>query len=169
MSTTHEWYNDLRNLMRYRISSLLIGDALVCDETGWRVDCGEDAKRLGERQFIISCQGDELAKRKRIESTVDFLVRHDAPKSMVYVFEGAKHLLQLGRLDDIDLLGYLPSVDTEVDQNRYCRRRFARAHIAFPSCNTFKDAAVSHAPANVVRLVVQEHQATWFTPEFCRA
>lgn len=164
----NEWYGDIRKLLRFRIANLLIGDALICESTGWRVDCGEDVKRLGERQFIISCRGEELARRKRIESTVDFLVGRKAPATMEYVYQGASHLLETERLDDIELLGYLPSIDKHVDTKHYRQRRFSQAVIQFAERDSFFGAPKPSPFHNVMRFVVQEKQATWFDTQ-CQA
>lgn len=163
MQPVNKWYGDLRKLLHFRINNLLIGDALICEETGWRVDCGEDVKRLGERQFIISHRGEELARRKRIQSTVDFLVTRKAPRTLEYVSEGAKHLLVPERLDDIELLGYLPSLDKEVDTDHYRQRRFAKAEIKFATRKSFFDNPDPNPLQAVIRFIVQEKQATWFS------
>lgn len=156
------WYGNLRNLLQHRITNLFIGDALVCEETGWRVDCGEDAKRLGERQFVISHQGEELARRKRISSTVDYLVGKGAPHTLEFVPEGAMHLIQLERLDGIDLLGYLPTVDKEVDEAKITTKKFYKAQVRFLSGESYMKKDSPNPLHAVLRLVVQDHQATWF-------
>ena len=162
MSDSTKWYTDVRRLLRHRINRLLIGDALICEETGWRVDCGEDKKRLGERQFIILRDNEELARRKRIESTVDFLVTRDAPETLEYVPQGAMHLFVPDRLDNIELLGYLPSIDREVDASRYQQRDFDVANIDFATRRSYFDISIPEKLHRVLRFVVQEKQATWF-------
>lgn len=142
------WYDDARKLFRYRVSKLLIGDSLVCQVTGWRVDCLEDMSRPGERQFVMSCHGEELARRKRPESAVDYLIMKDAPLTLEYVCEGAKHLLSSNESNHGDLIGFLPRVDVTIERSQ--------RHV-------FSNFFANTRKGDSLRFVIQQNQASWFS------
>ena len=161
------WYGESdtqkRRMFKFRVSNLVIGDALVCDESSWRVDCGEDKNRLGERQFIVKHKGEELVRRKRLDSVVEYLLSNGAPPTLEYVERGATHLIQANIADEVELLGFLPTYEDVVSMEGYRQRRFTQARIEF---HDLKLSVAHKAIHDIVRFVVQNRQAVWFDPSF---
>lgn len=153
------WHGDTKRLYRFRVAQLYIGDSLVCDTTNWRVDCIEDENRLGDRLFIVTKNGEEMVRRKRVDSIVEFLSRNEAPETLEYVSEGALHLMKPRRLDNIELLGFLPGYDGVVKENIRTRsgRLEQKRRKGLPILSQLKP--MTH---RVIRFVIQDNQATWF-------
>jgi len=77
-------------IMKQRLNALLIGDALICPKTGWRIDCVADPI-YGDRQFIIKnpYSRSEGSKRKRLSATLKYLHDNFVPSTLELVVGGS--------------------------------------------------------------------------------
>ena len=134
---------------------MLIGDALISYRDRWRVDCS--VENSSEAVYIVSKDGEELVRRKRLDSVLDFLLDNNVPDSLEFVTGGAAHLLETGHLDGLDLLGFYPGYDARVRKD-YDQRSYEDARSRF-KFNYFN----FHLPSlpEIIRIVVQDKQSSW--------
>jgi hypothetical protein len=151
------WQDDRRKVFRLRVARMVIGDALICSQTKWRVDCLADSTEVVYQ--ITKANGDTL-KRKRLESVIDYLV-DKAPLTLEYVQEGAIHLLDLDYVSRADeILGYYPALDLEtIPEMNYSGER-PLIEVFFNQAGRFfyKYIPPSH---HVTRLIVYKDQINW--------
>lgn len=155
MKNGNSWQADTRRLLSFRLKKLLIGDALISYRDRWRVDCS--VENSSEAIYIVTCNGEELVRRKRLESVLDFLVDNNAPDTLEFVSGGAAHLLETGNLDGLDLLGFYPGYDAKMRSN-YDQRSYeeAKGWMKFNYFN-FRLPTIPE----IIRIIVQDKQSSW--------
>lgn len=86
------WQVNNRDIFRYRVKEMLKGDALIAYDNTWRIYCLPDKNQ--SMMYIVFINGEEVVRRKRLESVVDYLVANGAPSEMRFVPDGAFHAMR---------------------------------------------------------------------------
>lgn len=98
------WTSDRRRVFERRLKSLHLYDALIAPSEEWAVYLIGDMwmKPL----YAIYRLGIEVAKRRRLESTLDYLMDNNAPIELEFVPDGGLHFLE----DDIAVVVQTPKL-----------------------------------------------------------
>lgn len=86
------WQVNKRDVFRYRVKEMLKGDALVSQDSSWRIYCLPD--KNNSMMYVIFIDGEEVVRRKRLESVVDYLIANNAPQNMRSIQDGAFHAMR---------------------------------------------------------------------------
>jgi hypothetical protein len=83
------WREDIRQMLRFRLQRMLIGDAMISESTTWKINAVDDNGIC----FIVQRDGKDVVKRRKVESIIDFLLDNQASDDLELVFDGALNLL----------------------------------------------------------------------------
>lgn len=85
--TTPLWKQNIKNVLLLRVKKLSFSDALICENTGWRVDCIPD--EYNQKLYVLMLHDEIIVQRKRIDSIIAQLISNDVPDTLEYVMGGA--------------------------------------------------------------------------------
>ena len=93
-----------------RIDVLQKGDSLVCEESGWRIDCVDDLVNPTKKVYYVIHEGVRKVKKVRSDALVTWLIAKGVPTTLKYVPDDAINYLHKHYNDKFLGVRLLPTV-----------------------------------------------------------